>query len=96
MMIKVSWTYTNDPSRPVRGFKISRKIVGQTAYAEVADIMDPMVREWTDSAVVFGTNYGYEVRAYNEAGTGAAVESSISATYSPPVAPTGITLTTIP
>lgn len=63
----VALTWTDNSASDELGFKIERRIQGETAFEEVARVGADIEAYTDDSDVVANTTYDYRIRAYNEA-----------------------------
>ncbi len=82
--VTLSWNYTAGATN----YNIKRSGALVASYTNIGSAVTPV---YTDSNVVPGITYYYEVSAINAVGEGAVSAAASVAACSPPVAPTGLT-----
>jgi M6 family metalloprotease-like protein len=91
--IDVMWV---DNSSNEEGFSLERKESGDTNWTVVTDL-GPNTTSFSDSGLIEGTAYEYQVKAYNSAGDSIYSNTGTATTTipTPPTAPTGLTATAV-
>src|SRR5438876_5364011 len=91
---QISLTWTGN-SASEDGFKIERSPVDNAHYTEVATV-GANITSYSDTGLNEATKYYYRVRAYNAIATsGYTSEKNATTLYNIPLAPSGLTITTI-
>ena len=90
--INLTWT---DNSSSESGYKIEQSPVDNLHFTEVATV-GPNVTAYTATGLSEGTKYYYRVRAYNAITiSGYSSEKNATTFFNIPVAPSGLTITTV-
>ncbi len=74
--IDLTW---NDNSSDELGFKLERRVAGESAYSQIAELAADTT-SYTDSRVVGESAYDYRIRSYNEAADSNYTETSTEIT----------------
>jgi hypothetical protein len=91
---EISLTWANN-SASEDGFKIEQSPVDNSHYTEIATV-GPNTSSYTSSGLNEATKYYYRVRAYNAVATsGYTAEKNATTLYNIPIAPSGLTITSI-
>lgn len=97
--MRLDWSFTPDPMKPVDGFRLWRKSAAMAGYpvepmADIPFVSGQANYTYDDVNVVYGTTYTYGLVAYGMGGESAPwTEVSKSATVPAPNAPSSLAAT---